>query len=783
MNLIRKFSLILLFGLLPSGVVLGSTAVSPATPVLKLINPRGMQRGTETTLVFSGDRLFDAKEVFFYDEGVEVRKIEQVDGRKVKVTLYASPDCRVGEHLAQLRTATGVTEFQNFFVGTLEEVQESEPNSDFKNAQEIKFNQTVNGTILLEDVDAFRFQATKGQRISVEVEGVRLGYLLDSLIQVLDAEGKVLKTVDDSALLRQDACLSITAPADGDYVVMLRDSSFEGNGNARYRLHIGDFPRPVMAFPAGGKPGEKMEVTFYGDPAGDIKREIVVPKPTSIRAGLSYSDDLGISPSPVRFLFSELDNVFEAEPNNEFKDVKETLAVPLAFNGRLTAVDPCDLFRFSATKGQLLDIKCHAFAIGSELDSVVAVFDDKFQLKTSNDDAGGKRDSIVRFRVPHDGDFYIRIKDRLNRGGKFFTYRLEIDVVKPALTVGVKRTDRFTQRRQQIAIPQGNRFGVIMDVRRSDFKGQIKLIQNGLPKGVTMDCRPSSADSNIMPVVFSAAKDAPFGGGLYELNAADVDAKKDIRGDYLMQAYVTLGPPNNAVFHACDTKKVPVAVIDPVPFKLEMIAPQAPLVRSGSMSIKIVAQRDEGFDKSIFIQFPFRSPGVGTTHQIVIPKGKSEVNYPLNANRNAQLGKWPIYVIGFCEDRGRAWVSSQLCEMEVAEPRVEMQLARTSLKRGDSAEVVCNIDQLIKFDGEATAELLGMPPNIKTNSPLTFDSTTKTLTFKVETNEKSPAGKHTPFVQVTIPHGKDKMVSRAGKGVLIINAPKGKLKEKVAAAK
>ena len=221
-------------------------------------------------------------------------------------------------------------------------------------------------------------------------------------------------------------------------------------------------------------------------------------------------------------------------------------------------------------------------------------------------------------------------------------------------------------------------------------------------------------------------------------------------------------------------------MLEPVPFKLELIPPKAPLVRDGSTTVKVKIHRDEGFDQDVHLQFPFRPPGVGTNYQVKVPKGKSKFDYPLNANAKAQIGKWPIYVLGVSNVKGQAWVSTQLSELEIGEPRVKMQMPMTSVTQGESAEMTCAIEQLIPFEGEATAELLGVPPNVKTNSPLKFNAKTESLTFKFETNEKSPPGKHGPFIRVTIPHNGSKMVSNAARGQLRINKPRP-VKKKVAA--
>ncbi len=750
------------------------------TPVLTQIVPRGMQRGTEKTLTFTGARLFDAKEVLFYDEGFEVKQIEQVDANNVKVTVACSETCRIGEHVAQLRTASGVSDYRNFFVGALPEIDEAEPNSEFTAPQKIELGTTINGVVTNEDVDWFLVEAKKGQRLSVEIEAIRLGFMFDPYIEIRDADGNELAKCDDCPLTKQDGHFSIHAPADGTYTVMVRETSYGGNGNCRYRLHVGDFPRPALVFPAGGKFGETKDVTFLGDPGGPMMQSVSLPANEGFRGGLFCKDDAGVSPSPLPFLMSDLESSEEVEPNDGFLE-QTALTLPIAIDGRIGEGDTNDFHRFTAKKGETWIVDCNARRIGSALDPVMNIFyaKDKKHI-AGNDDFGNQPDAQMRFTVPEDGDYFVRIRDHLGRAGDDFIYRLQIEKPKPELTVNIRRNDRYSQRRQQIAIPKGNRFGMLMDASKINFSGEIKLIADSLPTGVTMECQPMAANMTFMPVVFTATEDAEIAGGLFGINASHVDDAKNIRGGYRLRADLVLGLPNNTLYYPCYVDKTAVAVLDSVPFKLELVPPPAPLLRNGSTTVKIKVHRDEGFDKDVYLQFPFRPPGVGTNYQVKVPKDKSEFDYPLNANANAQIGKWPVYVLGWSDVKGQAWVSTQLSELEIGEPRVKMQMAKTSVTLGESAEMACTLEQLIAFEGEATAELLGVPPNIKTNSPLKFDAKTESLTFKFETNEKSPPGKHGPFIRVTIPHNGSTMVATAARGELRINKPRPP-KKKVAA--
>src|SRR5438105_12396834 len=267
-----------------------------ASPSLSAIAPRGAQRGTELPLLFNGARLKDAQEVLLYYPGIAVAKLEVVNDTQVKATVKIAADCRLGEHVMRLRTASGITELQTFWVGALPVIEEKEPNNEFTAPQKIPLNVTVHGIIQTEDVDYFAFEAKKGQRVTAEIEAMRLGTtMFDPYIAILDSKRFELAASDDSPLLGQDGVCSVIIPADGTYVVQVRESAYGGNGACNYRLHIGTFPRPTAVVPAGGKLGEEVEVTFLGDVAGPFKQKVKLPATPVERFGLFPQAANGIS--------------------------------------------------------------------------------------------------------------------------------------------------------------------------------------------------------------------------------------------------------------------------------------------------------------------------------------------------------------------------------------------------------------------------------------------------------------------------------------------------------
>lgn len=740
-------------------------------PSLSYVRPRGGQRGTELELTFIGARLSDAVEILSYKKGFEFKDIKGNDKNANVCTAIVkiAPDCALGEHTFQVRTKTGVSDYKTFWVGPFPEIAEKEPNSEFETPQPIEMNHTVTGVVQNEDVDHFVVTAKKGERISAEIEGVRLATtLFDPYIAILDEKRFELKAEDDLPLLRNDAAVSVIAPADGKYTILVRDSSYGGNGAAFYRLHVGTYPRPTAVYPAGGQLGTKQKVTFKGNSVDNLVQEFQLPDKPNDEFELFATDAGGTAPSGNVFRLFPHGNSMEQEPNNDIKTASAA-ALPNAFNGIIETEGDIDFFKFQAKKDQTLEIECYARRIRSPLDAVVNLYDAKSRRVAGNDDSRGP-DSYFRYKFPADGDYYISITDHLSRGGADFVYRIEMLPVSPSLELGIPRNARYSQERQRIVVPRGNRFAAVISAQRSNFGGEIALDTSNFPKGVKVIAEPMAANLTTMPVVFEAAADAPVEGELIALTGKHVDPKQNISGVFTNRADL-VRVRNNQLLWMKDVAQIPVAVVEEVPFKLDIVEPKAPLARNGSMQLKVVATRKEGFDEPITLQFPFRPPGVGASSRVTIPKGQNEAFYPINANGNAQIKKWKVFIIGSANVSGNAWVSSQLANLEVTDSFVNLDLARTAVEQGKETEIICKVDLKSAFEGDAKVKLVGLPPKVTTED-ITFNKESKELIFKVKTDPTSPQGRHKSlFCQVEIPVNGETVVHTAGRTELRIDKP------------
>ncbi|NND99561.1 MAG: peptidase, partial [Pirellulaceae bacterium] len=626
-------------------VVLGvvfAGLVGAASPRLSNIQPRGVQRGVEHTLTLNGNNLGDAQEIFFYEEGFEVLEVKG-EGNKATVKVKVAADCRLGEHVAQVRTASGISDYRTLYGEDLPVIAETEPNSDFDTPQEISLNHVINGTISNEDVDYYVVDVKKGQRLTAEIVAMRLSTAnFDPYVAILDEKRFELATNDDTALALQDGFASIIAPADGKYTVEVRESAYAAGSN--YRLHVGTFPRPKVVFPAGGKMGDEVEIKYLGIPTGDLTDKIKLPPSPVTDFGLVAVDDGGTAPTANNFRLFPHGNAFESEPNNNF-DVASPVELPLAFNGVIDTPGDVDFYKFAAKKGQVFEVECFARRIRSGLDPVLNIYKADKGNVVGNDDSRGP-DSYVRFTVPADGEYFVRVTDHLGRGGPDLVYRVEFEPVQPKLTLGIPRTERYGQYRQQIFVPKGNRFGTIISATRSNFGGELKLLGENLPPGITMHCVNMPANQNTMPVVFEATADAQLNGALIDFLATHADPNQKITGGFRNRADYIIAGPGQSLYRWKDVDRLAMAVIDEIPFKIDVVEPKVPIVRDGSMQVKVVVTKKDGWDEQISVQFPYRSPGLGASSSVNIPKGQNEVLYPINANGNAEIKEWKFYVLG-----------------------------------------------------------------------------------------------------------------------------------------
>lgn len=733
----RQYPLAFTIGLL----VLGAFSGFADSPRLNTITPPGAMRGTNVEVRLAGQRLEKAREIVFYSPGISVTGLEQGKANSVKARLHIAPDCSLGEHQFRLRTASGITELRTFFVGPYRTLSEVEPNNELINAQKIPLNVTVQGAAANEDVDYFKVEAKKGTRISAEIEGMRLARgVFDPVLVVRDPSGKELEEVEDTTLLMQDAFVSFVAQEEGFYTIGVHDTAYNGAGTSEYRLHIGNFPRPLAVFPPGGRAGRTVPFSFLGDPQGEFTQKITLPDIAGERFGVFAEQDGLTSPSPNWIRISPFDDLNETEPN----DQKETATrgantLPVAFNGIIQKAGDVDHFAFLTHKGQALEITVFARRLRSPLDAVLEILDKQGAVLAANDDSTGP-DSLLRWTVPADGEYFVRVKDQLGQGGLDYVYRVEVTLVQPTLAVTIPEAARNdTQTRQWIAVPRGNRYALLVNCKRANWAGDVRVAMEALPPGITLTADTLSSKLETLPVVFEAAPDAALSGRLVNLTAASSDSTKPVKGNYRHSLELVQGP-NNTYYYATKVDKIYAAVIEALPFKVSIVEPKVPLVQGGTMDLKITVERQGGFAEPIALKMLWNPPGVGSQPEVVIPKGASSVVYPLNASAGAEAKTWKTCVLASSTiNGGTAYASSQLVSLEVAPPFVIGRFEPLTGEPGRTVKMVCALEQKKPFEGKASVRLMGLPEQV-TASERQISSADKEVVFDLVISSQAAPG-------------------------------------------
>lgn len=758
-------------------LVIGSAPLQAAYPEFTGTKPNGGQRGSEVALTLTGSRLADFDGIVFFSSGFTLKKVVKAENNKVDCIVGIAPEVLPGNHLMRIRTKSGLSHARQFFVGPFPNVDEKEPNNDVEAPQPIALNQTVEGVVQTEDVDHFKVTVKKGQRISVEADGLRLGYtVFDPYVAIIDKDRFEKASSDDTILHRQDGYCSFVAEYDGDYIVQIRESSYRGGGNSFYRLHVGSFRRPEVVYPAGGKAGSKVKVRFIEGKDGSFEEEAALPAESDPQF-MIYARSQEPAPSGNPFRVMPFDNALESEPNDEqAKATVSQLGEPVALNGVIEKPGDVDYFKVPLKKGQKVEMTGFAQALGSPLDMLVGVYNAKGSSLGGNDDGGGRRrlDSKFTVTIPADDHYFIRVADHLERGGPNFVYRIELMAAEPELTFASPQfTVNDTHYRQFISVPRGGRYATLVNVSRNNVTGDFKFDAPGLPAGVKFLTDYPLKDLQNVPLLFEAAPDAPLAHATVPIKLKPVDPANKVTGKLRQEFDIVRN--GNVVYYTEIEDRLPVATVEEAPYSLEIVKPAVPLVAGGVLDLKVVSKRKEGFKAPIRVFMIWKPPGVSILGEQTIPEGQNECTFNLDASAGVGPGVWKMTVMGEADaGNGRVYNASPYCEVTTAPAMLAaptMQLA--AVEQGKETIMVAKVEHLQPFNGEANAEIYGVPDTIPIE-PAKINKDTKEVSFKVKTDAKSPVGKQANlFVKVEVPVPGGIAVHRIATGsVLRIDAPR-----------
>jgi hypothetical protein len=799
---------------------------------LEIVTPRGGTRGTTVEVLLQGLDLANPREILFYRPGIAAEGFETLPpltqphglnhggkaAEQVRVRFRIAPDCPLGEHPFRLRTDTTLSTMATFWVGPFPTIAEAEGgqggNDTPDRAQPIPLNSTVAGVIHEGgklDRDLYRVDLKGGQRLGVEVDSMRPcmmaygGSEYDLMARVLDAGGRELARNDDNGLHVQDPLISFVAPVDGSYLVEVRQRIFRNHHWGFYRLHVGDFARPLAVYPAGGKAGESLAVRLLGDASGEETQVVAIPAksgPFDFFPGPEGHQP----PSAMTLRSSPYGNVLEAGPGVE----APAPGVPIALNGLIEAPGDVDSFRLPFRKGASYRIRAFAGSLGSLLDAKIrlrpvdapvdAVEREADDSRMADRDLFGLSNELQPrdlldpsfvFTPAKDGDYVLEVGDTRGMGGSTFVYRVEVEPVGDSVFTYVASTanDSFEANRVTgFIVPRGNRWTInvlLGEGPGNRYKGDLDLIALGLPDGVEMIAPRVAAGSRMVPVQFVASPSAAEGAALIEILARPTTPGVELASGS-RQGFSFVNQSGGHAFHHVAVDRFGLAVTRPAPFHLELEEPRVALSRGGELALAVKLVRHDGFDEAVDFQADWLPPGLAGESAVTFSPGQSEARFAIHADARARPGQYRIAMNatttgGFVYTGvGRTRVSSSFVTLTVSEPYLTVDLHRSAIERGGRGVIVGDIRHLKPFPGTASATLKRLPVGVSlAGPPVRISTGDERVKFPIEATAEALVGQYPGLLcEVTVEENGQVIRQQAGTGTLRVDPRRGSIDAK-----
>ncbi|VTS07266.1 PPC domain-containing protein [Tuwongella immobilis] len=490
-------------------------------PMITHVTPVAVQRGKTTEVQVTGQMNFwGSFQTLVQGSGVRLSGLKLPE--KVTPEILAKPpvvntvklqaeidaDTRLGVREFRIASALGLSSVGQMLVTPYPVVVESAKNNTPQLAQPVTLPATLTGIIeIVEDVDCFRFAAKKGETLTFTVYCARLQDKIhdlqthaDPLISVLDADGRELAMSDDARFA--DPLLTFTIPADGNYILQIRDAVYAGDKRWVYAIEATNQPVIQQVYPLAMAPGQSIELAPVGSAKlTSPKIAVTAPKTLGVQS-LEIPISAGVT-SAATVVVTPLAISQEVEPNNTLEQATP-IVVPGGVNGRIGEKRDLDYFKFTAKKGQPLRAQVVARRFGtvlnSDLDSVLELMDAKGKILVRADDTIGK-DAGLLFTPPADGDYFIRVRDLNSKGGEGFVYWLEL--TPPAPNFSLKLDPAHSSLR-----PGGRTALYVTATREDGMTGPISVSVRNLPPGVTASALTIPASMTYGVIVLTAASDA-----------------------------------------------------------------------------------------------------------------------------------------------------------------------------------------------------------------------------------------------------------------------------------
>jgi hypothetical protein len=738
------------------------------SPKIGSIAPAGVQRGVASELSINGGNLAgNPRLIAPFGFRVEPLPPDRSNAGAWSFKITVAPETALGAYPVRVQTDDGLSNPFLLTVGQLPQVIEKEDNGSYAAAQALpSVPLVVEGQVAGNDVDYFRFAGKKGMKIVIDAQCARIGSGVDPSIRLTTAapSRRFVASADDTPGLLTDARLFAELPEDGDYVLELSDSQYQGGKHPIYRLVIGPVPVAEEVYPLGGRAGETIGLELRGGtlPDPQIAATALRPAPgfhlhppriTSLMMGVASFGTPGLDVESLTPL--AVDTLPELREPVDGSAPSLRAAPPIVLNGRIDPAGDEDRFVLTAAPGQRFHVAVQASEYGSSLDGVLQVLNAKgSQIARADDTAipgtqkqGGQDglllpDPSLDVTVPAGtSEVTLALRDLEGRGGQGFPYRI---VVTP-----LAATFELTLSEPQVSVPRGGHALVGVTVARKGYTGPIALTLADPPSGLSVRPGTIPGGQTTGALSLSAASDAAFAAlPLRVVGRGEGTPPIEVEAtSSLVFSKLENLPANVMVEHG-----LPAAPALPTPVTLETPPSPVEVVHGFGGTIPVRVARGAEADAALAITALPVPKGL-TVPAAKIAEKAAEGSVAVQAAVEAPLGVMTIGLQAKGKFKGgEQVVALPAVTLDVVRP-VELSLAAPSveLKPGASVEVKGTVRRKGPFQEPVTVKLDGLPGGLKAD-PVTIPPKESAFTLKLSADAKaapgSPTAKVVPAYQV-----------------------------------
>ncbi|TXI07716.1 MAG: hypothetical protein E6Q76_08160 [Rhizobium sp.] len=643
------------------------------SPQLHRITPLGINAPGEVEVTIVGADLEGADALLFDHPNLKATFVKE---KVFKVTVPA--DVAAGTYDVRALGRYGLTNPRLISITHgLQDVAEAEPNNTADKAQTIAVNNAVNGESDGNNQDLYRLPLKQGQRVIIDCLSARLDTEMDPELVLSSPTGQPLQNNRD--YYGRDPMIDFQAPADGEYLIEVRDLTYRGG--YPYRLIVNNKPQIENVFPRAVQSGQTVKLSVLGrnlgagsQPSswkvGDLPLETIkLPftasnniTPTGAYRFIEHASQHSVLPTaatctlvgeqvsllnanPQVMLVTDTPTSVETEPNDT-REQAQALTLPAVVSARFDKPRDVDWYTFETDdKGGQYGFDVYCERIAGRADPALTVMDEKGNIAGALDDFGHRvssfdghlRDPSGTINLAPKTKYRVMVKEAYGYGGARYQYVLSVRKPQPDFFVSSIQT---TNNMAGTTIWQGGAEQLDIVVHAKDgFTDSIQITAEGLPPG--LHAGPLTITNNTRGTLVLWADDnaAPWAGPVKLFATAkvgDTTLRREVRA--FCRVFNQVG--------SRETREHVFAIRERAPFNLS-IEPDRIQVESGKKTdVKLRLVRHWPDFKNPVNYQPLNFPGGFQLGNGTINPDQTEVTITIDVQAGLRPADYTLVLLG-----------------------------------------------------------------------------------------------------------------------------------------